>query len=290
MKRLIIIAIGLLFIFQACYEDYKYDYLYTSTYFAVQNPLKTVVMEKDKDVSFEVGVMLGGKYKNDQEWTVDYEIDPSMLDDVETLNLLPSDYYTLSDEGKFIIKEGEYLGTITVTLNSKFFNDTLATKLYYALPLRITNSTTDSILSDMDSTIVAIKFQNRYYGAYWVKGVDNTLNASGNVNSSSIYTNADLVLNKHVTFKTLAKNISVVPHVGSVFSDAENMNLTIDPNGSVSISTGEPGNFSEVNGEGKYNMEEGIFTLDYSYLNGSEKHHVMDTLIYFDTPMSQELW
>lgn len=290
MKKLLIIAIGLMFIFQACYDDFKFDYEYTTTYFAVQNPVRTVVVEEDKELTFEIGVMLGGKYFNDEEWTVQYKIDETMLDSINALNVLPSDYYTLSDNSKFVIKEGEYMGAITVTLNEKFLADTSAAKLYYALPLKITSSTTDSILTTMDSTIVAIQFQNEYYGAYWVKGVDYTLDGSETAKDTTIYSDPDLVTNKYITFGTKTTDVSTVPHVGNNFSGDENLNMTIAPDGSVNITSGTNSAFTNVSGSGNYNKEAKTFTIDYTYFNGAEKHHAMDTLIYFDTPLQMEEW
>lgn len=279
-----------MFIFQACYEDFKFDYEYTTTYFAVQKPLRTVMIEEGEDLTMEVGVMLGGKYFNDQDWTVDYEIVPSMLDSIDNLSPLPSDYYTLSDPNKFVIKEGEYMGIVTVTFTDKFLADPSATGLQYALPFKITNSSTDSILAGMDSTIVAIQYHNQYFGAYWTKGVDETLDASGNVKDTTFYNEADLVTNEYVIFETLSKDIAVVPHVGSDFRGKDKLNMEIASDGTVNISTGEVSKFTNISGSGNYDKENKTFTLDYTYMNGSEKHHVVDTLIWFDSPFKMEEW
>ena len=76
MKRLFrksLIPFILIFVLQSCYEDYKKDFEYTATYFAMQDPLRTVLVEDGTDLAIEIGVMLGGKYENDRNESVLFE-------------------------------------------------------------------------------------------------------------------------------------------------------------------------------------------------------------------------
>lgn len=294
MRNILFVCAGLMLILQSCYDEYKVDAEFTGTYFAMQSPLRTLVIEEDKDLSFEVGVVLSGKYANNVTEFVDFEMPASFLDSTD-LELLPSSYYDISSTEQFVIESGTILGTVKITLKEDFINDPLAHTVHYALPFRITNSTTDSIVAGMDSTIVAVRYHNKYYGAYWSKGVDITLDDSNNPVSEFVYSNEDLVKNLYTIFSTTAKDTSIVDFMGADKSGKNTIKLGIREDGSLTVEAGTiQSTISNVNGTGAYNKDERIFTLDYTYMkdNGgvAEKHNVKDTLYYFDTPLEVEEW
>ena len=59
MKIAKIILLALTTCLTSCYEDYTHDYETTNVGFALQNPLRTVI--SDRDMPIYVGVSLGGK-------------------------------------------------------------------------------------------------------------------------------------------------------------------------------------------------------------------------------------
>lgn len=289
MKKILLACIGIILLMQSCYDEYKADFDYTSTYFALQTPLRTLVLEDGEELSFETGVVLAGKYVNDQEEVVNFEIQPSMLDHYPDLELLPTDYYDISNT-EFVIKKGEILGTVKVTLNEQFINDPKAHTINYALPIRITNKNNiDSIAPDKDSTVVAIKYHNSYYGAYWIKGVDYTLDASEAPVDTFTYANEDLVDNTYKTFQTLSGDSSRVDYLGA---DKQNNAIKLHIDGTnVEVLGDETSNtYTNVTGTGTYNKEDRTFTIEYTYEDEGVKHLVKDTLYYFDTPMKVESW
>ena len=104
--------------------------------------------------------------------------------------MLPANYYELSDNHTFVIPSGEINGNVTVKLNRDLFlSDSIAATPSYALPLRIISSTTDSILTEKNYTVVVVRFYNKYHGSYWLKGVDYTLDVAGNHTDTIVYRN-----------------------------------------------------------------------------------------------------
>ena len=63
MKIAKIILLALTTCLTSCYEDYTHDYETTNVGFALQNPLRTVI--SDRDMPIYVGVSLGGKREVD---------------------------------------------------------------------------------------------------------------------------------------------------------------------------------------------------------------------------------
>ncbi len=179
---LILMLVGLL---SGCYDDYRLDYPYSTVAFSdatggvdVPGVLGRTVV-KGEGLSLEMGVYLAGVLENDQERWVEYEIDESLLEGT-SYELLPSSYYQLSDNGKFVIKPGEFTGRVTVTLDSvAFLNDASATNYKLALPIRLLQTSEDSILQTQSTKIIAIKYINHYEGYYDNSGSFVTLSETG---------------------------------------------------------------------------------------------------------------
>ena len=62
----------------SCYEDYTHDYETTNVGFALQNPLRTVI--SDRDMPIYVGVSLGGKREVDMNDWAKFTLDASLLE------------------------------------------------------------------------------------------------------------------------------------------------------------------------------------------------------------------
>ena len=288
--KILLIPFSILFLMQSCYDDYFKDFDYSAVYFAVQDPFRTVLVEEGKEIKFEIGTVLAGKYSNNTNETVQFKIAPELLNEYPQLTLLPEAYYTLSNSSEITIPTGQFLGTVDLVLNEKFIQDKNANDLYYALPVQIVSTSADSVLAEKDYTIIAIKYQNKYYGSYWVKGVDETLNEASEVVNTYRYSKADLVTNNYTIFGTLAADTSVVSYVGLDISGNNSMKLAVNNNGNVNISTGEVKDLGNISGSGNYSSADKMFYLNYSYEKAGEKHQVRDTLYYFDTLLKLETW
>ncbi|WP_158655289.1 BT_3987 domain-containing protein [Flavivirga eckloniae] len=278
--------IGTFVFLQGCYDDYKEDYIYTTTYFARQFPLRTLVDADNQDLKFEVGVVLGGKYTNGINEEVGFIIQDTLLDAYPELTKLPDNYYSLNGSS-FTIPKGAFKGTLPVTLNKTLFmDDALAVGNNYALPLQLVSTTTDSILKDKHYTIVVLRYYNKYHGWYYVKGTDT------NIDDSSVvtYSEDDLVLNEDMLLTTEAKDLLVVPYAGNPNVSGRSMKMQINNDGNVILSGGE-GGITGLSGTGTYNSNDRSFSIEYNYTDGNgDAHEVKETLIYRNTELNLNEW
>lgn len=260
------------------YETFTNDFDYTAVYFATQKPLRTLVVSDSMD--FKVGVALGGVRENNRDESVSFQIDPSLLSTVEGASgfeLLPANYYTLSNNNTMVISKGSVIGDITVSLNKELFtSDPNAVNDYYALPLRIVSSTTDSVLSGnasvaaKDYTIVVVKYISSYSGNYYHKGVE-TRRSTG---ATTVYSKRDLSANQVWNLKTLSANELTTSGAGTNTSASLRLSLN---NNNVTVST--DANLTSASGTGTFNPEKKEYYLSYSYDIEGAVYDVKDTLI-----------
>ena len=145
MKAKLIFLLTVILSLTSCqkYEDFIEDYDYSTTYFAYQRPIRTVFSD---DPSIEIGVVLGGKRENKIDERVTFQIEPTMLQNVDYVGnnqfkILPEDYYSLSDNHTIIIPKGKFLGTIKYPYNSiikRDFSDKKNWKKFLTLPQPLT--------------------------------------------------------------------------------------------------------------------------------------------------------
>ena len=258
------------------------DFDFSVVYFASQKPLRTIVA--NDDMSFKVGVTLGGVRNNNSDQIVKYRIDPTLFNSVpgaSNFEVLPTSYYTISDNSTMVIKKGQLIGDVTVTLNKALFTaDPDALQKIYALPLRIVSTTTDSILIGnsnvpaKDYTILVVKYISPYHGTYYHKGKETKLSD----NSVTVYSKKDL--SQNATFAMLTNSLNSIKTPGAGTSSNVPLDLAVD-NTSVAI-TGNVAN--EVSGSGTYNPQNKTFYLNYNYKNGANRYSVLDTLILRQAP------
>lgn len=167
-------------------------------YFPVQYPVRTLVLGEtrldnsvDLQNAFHVGVCVGGGYSNETSWTVDYEVDPSLVPEgmkatnaegeEVAVKVLPDYYYTLEPENSVVIPKGSFNGLIRVNMSDAFFEDENACKFNYVLPLRITGSSCPKILwgtpsvenaSIFDATQWTATDQPRFFTLFGVKYIN----------------------------------------------------------------------------------------------------------------------
>ncbi|MCF0176166.1 MAG: DUF1735 domain-containing protein, partial [Bacteroidales bacterium] len=157
MKRFIYLAAAVLCALStsSCYEDYINDYKNSATYFASQKPLRTVIA--DRDMTIKIGAVIAGKREVDVNDFAHFTIDPDLVPDGKLI--MPSEYYTLSDNNTMKVgKSNIPLMEVTVSFTQAFYNDPDAVGAKYVIPLRITDSSLDSILTGKEATVVAVKY------------------------------------------------------------------------------------------------------------------------------------
>lgn len=201
MKKIFILLI-IACLFTSCYDDYIKDYSYTTVAFSnatggakTPNTLfRTVVV--GEGLKLEAGVYLAGVRENNKDRWVDFVIDPTLLDNeiYKDYELMPQSYYTLSEKSRFTISKGKFIGTTTIVLDSvQFTKDPNSAKHHYAIPLKITATSEDSILSSQSTQILVIKYINAMEGYYDQVGTFKTISASGEELNSGVIKN-DLYL------------------------------------------------------------------------------------------------
>lgn len=314
------------------------DFEFKAVYFPIQRPLRTLSLGEDridnsldKQYIFDVAVSIGGMYKNKKDWTVDYVVDPTLTDKVYTNTTpslkiipLPTQYYTLDPVNSAIIPKGSFNGRIRVQLKSEFFDDPLALTGQYVIPLRITNTSADSILmgkpalSNPDPRVTAhwesnkspkywvmygIKYVNAYHGNYLHRGQDVRKNSvTGVVEDTIIFRNKYVEYDALIKLITINRNKVFTNGVGNIIGSGHSMVLTFTnengASGAVTISPAEDALY-EVTGSGHYNDKASsveVWTLltwqsmylNYIYDDGTYIHNIHDTLVFRDRGIKWE--
>lgn len=310
------------------FPDYKdaQGNLIKNVYFPIQYPVRTLSLNEfsrldnsmDLNKSFSIGVGIGGYYKQDENHTVFVELAPNLADSAlmngDTVRLLPSNYYTLSAT-EIQIKKGDWNGTLQVNLTDDFFNDPLAIKGNYVVPLRITGTSNpevgvlsgtvieglDEVTADprdlaswvtppKDYTLFAVKFINRFHGQYLHKGIDVTINGPGGLPiATDSYDERYLEQNLITEMRTMSLNTCEMRRVGR--DNSQSMLLTLNDSNEITITSAE-GSSLNISGTGKMIQpgEDGAETwggqeyitleLAYTYDDGVEYHRVQDVLVY----------
>src|SRR3990170_395987 len=256
MKKILMLLIfGV--VISACYDDYILDYEYDAIYFPYQEDVRTFVVGEGMKIKF--GVALGGVRENTRDRTISYQLDNSLISPAtlalmqgssanyiknsvgSELKLLPSDYYTLSDDSNIVIKKGEHSGTVTLTPDSAaFLADPETLKATYAIPLRIvsTDADADSVLQTKDYAVIALKYENMLFGNYWHGGRTIVKDPSGTPIDTTLYHTTipapEAKVWKLSTVEPFALTSDGVSDISS--SSQPEMKITLDAGGNVVVS------------------------------------------------------
>lgn len=304
MKKIIAVLVMIVAL-SACYEDYILDYEYDGIYFPYQLDVRTFVVGEGMKINF--GVALGGVRDNDRDRVVSYQMDNSLISaqtlaqmqassatyiktsmaTVTELKLMPANYYTLSDNAKMVIKQGEYSAAVTVKADSvNFLNDAATIKSVYALGMRITSADADSVLKPKDYAVVAFKYESMLYGKYWHGGVTVEKDSTGAVvTETKYYTTVPQPEAKVWTLNTVAPFALTANGVSDVSSSVlPEMKLTLN-GGNVIVSAMTGAKYVvEPNGASTYNqaklLQERKVYLNYKYKKGKNWCYATDTLTF----------
>lgn len=333
MKKIIIILIlftGLL----AC-ENQKSsfpDFDYTSGFFPYQYPVRTLVLgdyiydnTNDNNHKFLISAAVGGVYSNKEIREFEIALAPELCNRAlftatkDTIRLMPSSYYTLSSSSKLIIPSGAMNGNIEVQLNDAFFDDTLAIKMSYVIPIRILSATNlDTVLrgrstlanpdpripsqwsvAPKDFTMFAVNYINPYHGKYLHRGASIVTDPSSAVIEDSVYRKPYIVNDEIWSLVTTNKNTVNVKGVlrSKVVTGTLNMDLTFDADGNCSIVGGRGSTFT-ITGSGKFTKDADEWGLEkrdaihinYQLISGSNTYSATDTLVIRDRAVKMVLY
>ena len=339
MKNLFIIIILIIGTTACENQDQDFpDFNYKTVYFPLQLPLRTLSLGEDRvdnqldmEHKFDIAVSIGGMYENTQNWTVDYVVDPSLTDsaynaDGEKLIALPSNYYTLSPPNTVEIPEGSFNGMIRVELTNEFFNDPLALTGNYVIPLLITDTSADSILSGLqaapgeadrriisdwesgmapkDWILFGIKYVNAYEGNYLQRGMNISYLGTTPIDTV-VYNEQDVERDLLIELKSIDLNSVTTNKISTKISKVGKYSMELefgDNKGascSVTIKPVSTSNYA-VSGTGEYfdlssSIESWIglnwqsMYLKYTYNDGTNDHQVSDTLVFRDRGINFEL-
>jgi len=337
MKK-ILIALTCMAVLSGCKnQDVDFpDFDYTAAYFPYQYPVRTLVLgdyiydnTNDNNHKFLISAAFGGVYTNTKDRVLTVEVDESLCDSVlftstfttltDTIRVMPSEYYELSSYDKLTIPAGKFNGSIEVQLKDTFFNDPLAIKLTYVIPLRLVGSSdVDSILrgkavvpnpdprvvadwgvAPKDYTMFAVKYINPYDGQYLHRGVAKVTNASDSVVEETVYRATYVEQNELWRFNTTGRDqVGVRGSMRSTkFSGAVSLLLDFNEEGVCTIKKG-PGCRYTVTGTGNLvkggeswgNQPRTTIYLNYQFSNatGTLTYTASDTCVLRDRPVVLE--
>ena len=278
----------------------------------------------DNQLKFIISANSGGAYKNTENISVDFVVDPALGDSLYNssggtkMYVLPASYYTLSNTSKITIPSGQPNGNVEVQLTQSFLDDPLAIGVNYVVPLRITASTTDSVLvgkplisapdlriagnwaiKPKNYTLFGIKFVNEYHGTYLLRGkslVKRTI--PDTTIETIIYRKKYVEQNPIVSVITSSKAAVLFENSIQLTSGSPGkfqMNITFDGSGNATL-TQTTKYTTLVTGTGKFaknsekwgGKDRHAIYLDYKLVESTRTHYIKDTLVFRDKAIKFE--
>lgn len=309
-------------------SDWEFpDYDVQGCYFPYQTPARTLILgkydqginESDNEYRFDITAVFTGVYTNTEERSVYFEVDQSLLDNVDNVVALPEAYYTIETTSPAIISKGDTKARIKVQLNDNFFEDELSyspmNTTNFVIPMVITDvENIDSLFTGVsysdyadpdrlnpdhwdvmakDYTLFGIKYMNRFHGNYLRRGKDMITGPKPMVGREY---HADYTVEDEVVFlETCGFNKVKLQNIigrGDNSSPGDiTMELLFSDDNSCTVSSFE-GDGHGIMGTGKY-AEDGdtwggksrdVIYLDYTYTDtaNAETHAVKDSLVIRD--------
>lgn len=155
------------------------DFDYQTVYFAKQYPVRTIELGNDDYVDLtldnqhkvNIKATMGGGYTNRRDITVNIAVDPTLCNGLKfkggsDIQVMPESYYKLASN-QIIIPAGQISAGVEVEFTDAFFADAKALTNHYVIPVRMVSAEgVDSILSDKNYVLYAVKYINRYQAKY----------------------------------------------------------------------------------------------------------------------------
>ena len=291
MKKILLLLLIMISV-SSCYEDYIEDFDYSSVYFSYQVDVRTFVVGEGMQIN--VGVALGGVVNNSHEMDVQYKLEPALLtpeilaamkagtayiknavNNVSALQLLPPDYYTISDQDKFLIQPGAHSGKLLIKPDSAtFLADVNTIRPVYALPFLITGSDADTILSGKEYSVIGLKYENMLFGDYWHGGETVVKDGSDNIlQTIRYYTSIPVPETKVWNLVTQAPFELTVNGYSDIKSNKPEIRL-VQSGGDITLSNALNSTFTFLpDGESKFNqatlLQNRKIFLKYKYQNAA---------------------
>ena len=303
MKKIISIFL-LMTLMVSCYDDYLKDFDFDGVYFPFQTNVRTVVVGEGMKV--QIGVVLGGVRENNRDRVVNYQIDNSLINEeilttmkngfdyiktsvanVTELRLLPSNYYNLSDNSKFIISKGQHSGVITLQADSTvFLTDDATLEAGYVIPFRITTADADTVIESRNYAVIGIKYENMLFGNYWHGGVTIVKDEFGNiVEEIKYYTTIPSPDSRAWKLTTVGPSSLVTNGVSDLSSSSkQEFKLTLN-GGTITVSSMPEATYEVMpDGPSSYNqaklLQDRKIFLSYKYEQGDYWYYAQDTLTF----------
>ncbi len=332
MKKIFLILIIAIGLFSCENFDIDHpDFDYTSGFFPYQFPVRTLVLgdyiydnSNDNAHKFVISVAMGGVYENNKDREFEFEVDESLCSNIlfgidgDQIIAMPSSYYTLSSSNKIVIPKGKMNGGIEVQLTDAFFNDPLAIKMGYVVPLKLkgsldvdtilAGSTTTSnpdprvvgdwITAPKNFTMFAVKYINEYHGTYFHYGANKVSDAAGieiesNTNSEKYVENNPI--SKLVT--TGRNQVLLTTNMRSTAMSGE-INMLLNFNGNNCTITAAEGSPYTITGSGEFkskayewgNKERDGIVLNFTVSDEAGTYTSSDVLVARDRGVVMEVY
>lgn len=334
MKKILILTMIVFGLFSCENQENNFpDFEYTAGYFAYQNPVRTIILgnyifdnSNDRAHKFLISATISGLYENREEREFTIELAPELCDNalfastMDTIRLLPSNYYTLSSN-KITIPAGKFHAGVDVQLKDEFFSDPKSLKLNYVIPVKIVSTVNvDSILRGKvnlgvtgadrrkekdwailpkDYVMFAVKFINPYHGKYLHRGANIVKDASGATLETNVYRTYYIEKNEIWSLENTTLNqVTLQGNTHSIrFPGFLKMNLTFSQDSSCTI-VEAAGSAYTINGTGNFrtnadswgNKKRDAIYLSYQISSGGNTFSANDTLVIRDRAVNMELY
>lgn len=285
-------------------QEFDYDGE-TSVYYSKPSFVRTVEMGEDPNLdltednlhNINILAFCGGGYGNGNNVTVDYLVDPTLIegksmiynDKERAMTLMPQEYYTIENANQFVIAKGNLKGGPEIHLTDAFFADAKSLDVNYVIPIKLTKATgVDKIIEGQDYTVCAVKFVNPWHAVYLRRGKDHVAYADGttaeNYRHTQYMEKGELM---NVTTSGL-KQSKMVVGVKDKAGVAHNVTLLLnfDDDNNCTVTTADPN--AEVSGSGKFvkacenmgGIKRNALYLDYNVkVNGVATVATQDTMV-----------
>jgi hypothetical protein len=267
---------------------------------------------------------MGGVYQNSIDRVFDIQVDESLCNKIrfsatgDTILALPASYYTLSSPNKITIMKGKLNGGIEVQLTDAFFNDPLAIKNKYVVPIRLLGSNdVDTILSgksgnptpdprvasDWDIvpknfTMFAVKYINEYHGTYFYYGASSVKDATNAVIETTTYSATYVENNPVASLVTTGRNqVSLTTNLHSAVLTGS-VTMLLNFSGNTCTIVGAPGSTYTISGTGEFkskaytwgNKQRDGIVLNLTVTNGVNTYTANDVMVIRDRAVVMEIY
>lgn len=289
-----------------CYDGYIIDYDVKGVCFANQVDVRSVIV--GEGMRFSTAVVMGGMRENDEDRMVTLSTDLTLLGEetlsamksntlpymqeqtasVSALKVLPASNYSMDlgsgIPGVALIRKGDHKGRIEIQIDSAAFlsgEDKLLP--VYALPLRITDPGTLSLIEGKETTVIGVHYESMLFGNWWHGGVCR--DDAGEV-VSSYPLSVPQEDTKVWTLATCAPfSLTANAVAGELNGSQAQMKLTLNSDNTVSVESVPGAKFSvEPDGKSVFNgaprIQDREIYLKYKFVRDGKTIHATDTLSF----------